>query len=123
MRFFYYCFYRISKAYEWWESNPYMAGNALVAIFFAFNILSVLSFLLVIIGNTLSNKIIIITIISCAVINLFIMTKKKYEQFCERWKDEKYKTFKGSIVILYIVATFLLFFVSFYADVIIGIER
>jgi len=115
MKFFYYCFYRISNAYEKLEgSGSYLTGNVMVAGCFGFNILTLIHVFLSFTEKKLTTTEGATFIIVLCVLNLFIMTEKKYNKLSDRWKNEKYKTLKGWLVAGYVTLSFILLFASFY---------
>lgn len=115
MKFFYYCFYRISSMYEKIEgTGSYLTGNVLVAGCFGFNILALIHLFLSFYEKRPTTKIVAILITVLCVLNLFIMGEKKYLQLTERWKEEKYKKLKGWLVVGYIILSLVLFFASLY---------
>ena len=112
MKFFYYCFYRISRAYEKLETDAHLTGNIIVAMCFSFNVLALTSVSLSFAEKGLTIPIIATVIIFFSVLNLFIMNKKKYLQLSERWQNEKHKKLKGWLVVGYIVLSLVFFFYS-----------
>jgi len=117
MKFFYYCFYRISSAYKFWDKTGYyIAGNVITAGCFAGNVLALISLFLSFSERELTKSIILAVLLVSYVLNLFIMSEKKYLQLSEQWKDEKYKKLKGWLIFSYILLSFVLFFVSMYVN-------
>jgi len=115
MRFFNYCFYRISSAYKLLDSTGYfISGNVIVSSCQAFNSITLLSIMFFLIEVELTKIIIIFTGLIFVIINLFILDKNKYIELSEKWKDEKFKTLKGWLVFLYVLISLVLFFVSLY---------
>ena len=105
MKFFSYCFYRISSAYKFLDSTGYyIYGSGVVSACQSFNTITIISVLLSFSRYKLSNEIITTTIIFYFVINFFLYGKDKYKKLQKRWKDEKHKTLKGWFVFVYIIS-------------------
>jgi len=86
----------------------------IVAGSFSSNVLALISIFLAFTEKGLTIPIIATVLIVICVLNLFIMTQKKYLELSERWKDEKHKKLKGWLVVGYIVLSLVLFFASLY---------
>lgn len=113
--FFYYCYYRISSAYKVVDSSGYyIYGNIILSLSQAFFSLSILSIVLSLMGKKQSVFIISTVIIFFYVINLFLFTKKKYDQLSEDYKEEKHKKVKGHLVTLYVLFSFLFYVVTLF---------
>jgi hypothetical protein len=115
MKFFYYCFYRITNAYYILDKNDnYLSGNAIITLCQYVNFLSIISAFYILENKTYSYNIVYYTGIPLYIINwLFIFTKKKYLLVKEKWKNEnpKYKQLKGWLIILYIASSLAIWFI------------
>jgi hypothetical protein len=121
MKFFYYCFYRITNVYfakfEKWGSDfqtCYISSMGLVTLCQSANILSIITIPFIFDNKMYSKEMALFLVIPLYVINwFFILTKRKYMKLKERWQNEnpKYKKLKGYFVVLYIVSSLILYFV------------
>lgn len=115
MKFFNYCFYRISSAYKFLDNTGYyISGNVIVSACQSFNTIALFLVLFSLIDIKLTQTAIILIGVFFVIINLFLYDKKKYNKLSEQWKDEKHKTLKGWLVFAYVVASLVLFFASLY---------
>lgn len=115
MRFFNYCFYRISHAYKFLDSTGYyISGSMIVSACQAFNVIALFSILFSISKINLSKPIIIVIGVLFVIMNIFLYDKNKFYKFHEQWENETHKTTKGWLVFIYVVASLVLFFVSLY---------
>lgn len=108
-----YCYYRISKFYKSWESKDYCLHGGFVLFFtFAFIFLSILALICYLLHKRIDAYVFTtIGLVICS-ISFFFLNKKKYEELEQRYKDEKYSKLKGWLVLLYIISSAVLFFVS-----------
>ena len=121
---FYYCYYRISKFYEdWGEKNGHVSGSLVLFLTFAGYFLSLLIFILslfdkrihemhdvLIFNENLDNILIFGVPVLAAILSLFFINRKKYEELVEKYKDEKHKKIKGWLVFLYCIGSIASFF-------------
>lgn len=115
MKFFNYCFYRISSAYKFIDSTGYyIYGNGVVSASQSFNVLTLISIFIYVIEEKQKPSYALIVGALIFITNLFLYDKNKYNKLSEQWKDEKHKTLKGWLVFAYVVASLVLFFASLY---------
>ena len=113
MKFFYYIFYRIidSRYYQKVEKkDAWIFGMGITTSCQAMNLNALLISLFGENKNEqLSIKEWLFIFTGLFVINLFLLTNKKYLALKERWKDETHRTLKGWGVVLYTVGSLALF--------------
>jgi len=113
MKFFNYCFYRISNAYKFLDNTGYyISGNVIVSACQAFNTIAIFSILLSYTETKLTKTTIIVIGLFFITMNLFLYDKNKYDKLNGQWKDEKFKTLNGWLVFIYLAASLIVFFVS-----------
>ncbi len=110
-----YCYYRISKFYEnWGEKDGHFMGSLLVLGSLSFYFLSLLALVFSLLKIKFSTVLIGCILCVFIIISLFFIDKKKYKELELRYKNEKYHKLKGWLVFLYVISSFLLYFVSLY---------
>jgi hypothetical protein len=110
---FYYCYYRIAKAYRVLDEKDYcMYGCAVLFSTFSLIILSFLSFIFFLLHKKIDAYLFGIIAVIITTLSAFFINKKKYAELEEVYKNEKHSKLKGWLVFLYIIASVILFFVS-----------
>ncbi|MDR0863810.1 MAG: hypothetical protein LBO74_02615 [Candidatus Symbiothrix sp.] len=116
-----YCFYRISKAYRFWDEKDYCGwGYGVLFATFGFIALTLTNFILYTLHYKLTTTIIVIVLLPFialdGVLSIFLQNKnkKKYKQLEKEYKDEKYSKLKGWLVFLYVICSLTMYFVSLY---------
>lgn len=113
MRFFYYCFYRIGRAYKSKDKDFQIYAQNIVSMCQGANILTLISIMYRIQGYKMPKWMIIVVLVPFLVANLFILNRKKYYELDERWKNENYQKLKGWLVLFYILSSLALCFWAF----------
>ncbi len=114
MKFFYYCFYRLTNAYKVLDGkDPEIYARGIVTLCQSLNLLSLLSILFIINNSQYSIVFIGVFMILNLIVNLFILTKKKYIELEERWKEENFKCRKTKLYLiwLYVIASIVTYMV------------
>ena len=121
IKFFEYCFYRISAFYDKKVySPPFAYSITWVSFPQTCNIITVINLFCFIVKLKYDFHLIIllacyfIVIITTFVINGFLLTEKKYKELIKRYKNEKHKKIKGWGVFLYVICSMFLFVYTFY---------
>ena len=115
----YYCYYKFSKFFDEWDwylgdKDGHISGSLVLFQSFAFIFLSILSFIFSLYDKKFNSDIIITIFVLCGILSLFFVSKKKYKELEERYKDEKYSNLKTGLVFLYFIGSIALFFVSIF---------
>lgn len=116
MRFFYYCFYRICRAYKSKDKDFQIYAQNAVSMCQAFNIISIIFIVGCFKGFRPTTTPLIAILLSIAIINLFILNRKKYYELDERWKNEPRQKLKGWLVLSYVLGSVALLFISIFLD-------
>lgn len=121
MRLFNYCFYRIAKAYKRIDDNNYcewgygvlFASFALIALAITAQILNAFHFEFT---PTINILVVLPFIILDAYYSFFKRNdnKKKYSRLEDIYKNESNSGLKGCLVLLYIIGSIFVMFMSFY---------
>lgn len=114
MKFFYYCFYRLTNAYKVLdEKDPEIYARGIVSLCQSLNLLSLLATLFIINNSQYSIGVIAVIMILNLIMNLFILTKKKHIELEERWKGEnpKYKKARLYLIWFYVIASIVIYMV------------
>ncbi|MDR1198828.1 MAG: hypothetical protein LBK94_07440 [Prevotellaceae bacterium] len=115
IKFFEYCFYRTAKCYEnWGEKDGHIAGGVVTFMSIGAIALSILIFGLYLFGKKMNVNIVWVVVVITSILSFFL-TKKKYAELAEKYKDEKNSKIKGWLVFSYVVGSVVLFFVSMFA--------
>lgn len=113
MKTFFYIYYRISKAYKFFDGEDYcMYGSAVLLLSLGCIALSLLAFLFSLLGLTLDLTLVWGVVLIIFVLSIIFTNKRKYLELEEQYKTEKYRRLKGWLVFLYIIASIALYFVS-----------
>lgn len=116
-KIFNYCFYRIAKAYRFFDEKNYCDwGYGVMFATFASISLAITTWILHIFQYKLTTTIIIIVVSPFAVLDglfsLFLSNERKYIQLENYYKNEKYSKLKGWLVFFYVVGSLVLYLVS-----------
>jgi|SRR5690554_6262740 len=118
IKFYYYCFYRLTNAYKVLdETDPELASMAIVTLCQSLNILSFIAIPFIMSDSQYSKGLVVVVITSNFIINwFFILTKKKYIQLKDYWKNEntKNKKLKLYLIWVYILFSFVVYSISLY---------
>ena len=118
MKFFNYCFYRISKAYSKWEPNIYhISGMAVVNLCQLFNLMSLITIIFIILKIKFPPEFILYIGLPIFIIsNFFISSEKKYLQLAKKWENEnpKYIKLKGYLILLYVLLSLVIYALLLY---------
>ena len=116
MRFYYYCFYRLTNAYKVLdEKDPEMYARGLVTLCQSLNLLSLIAIPFIINNSQYPLELVVIIILLTLMINwFFVLNKKKYIQLEERWKGEnvKYKKLKLYLIWFYVLLSLIVYMVT-----------
>lgn len=111
---FWYCYYRISKAYKISidETGYYIYGSGV--LFFAIGciILAILAFLFRLLSIEINVRLFAGIMGVILVLSVFFISKKKYKQLEIKYKNEKNKKLKGWLVFLFIIGSFIMSIIS-----------
>ena len=113
-KLFYYCYYRIAKAYSWWEKDYCIVGSMVLFSALAFYTLSLLAVVVYLLNKQLNLIIIKTTIIAFCAVSIFFISPKRFNKLAELYKDEKNHKLKGWLVFLFIIFSVVLYFVLLY---------
>ena len=114
IKFFDYCFYRcaFSKFAQKLDKEEYshIAPAVWITLCQSWNIITIITIFYIIIDTKFDFIAVYIPIvIALVIVNIFLLTRKKYEASIIRYKDEKHRKLKGWGVGLYIILSLLLF--------------
>ncbi len=110
-----YCYYRISKAYKFFDSKGYyISAGGVCAFTLAFIALALIKILFYFLKYDLTTPLIICVCIPFATLGILYIDPMRYEKLCKKYKNEKYSKLKGWLVFLYVISSFILYFVSLY---------
>lgn len=121
-----YIYYRISHVYDQKESwfnfwyydtlikdMHYKKGGLLTGSLIGGNLLSIFNMFKdydIVLQNIInSDRIILLT---CMFVGSLMSNKKNYQDLDEKYKNERFRIFKGWLVVVYIIATFVLYYIS-----------
>jgi uncharacterized membrane-anchored protein len=108
-----YCYYRISKAYRFWDEKDYwLGGRSVLFTCFSSHFLCLLAFVFSLFGKKFNSTIIILIVVCFFVLSLFFYHKRKYVELEKQYKNEKHSKLKGWLVFLYVIGSLVLFFVA-----------
>ena len=117
LSFFDYVFYRATSS-KWYKKvapkNTYISGFGFTNMCELFNIGFLLNVYGTIHKKNISEIELLIIAIPIVIFNIFRLTEKRYVLLCEKYKYESHKKRNGWLVVLYIIITFLLFFISLF---------
>lgn len=114
LKVYYYCFYRITKGYKaWGENNPEITGQHIIAICQSLFVGIFINLHCILTSSTLYYDIVILVVyIGFLVLNIFILTDKKYDYFEEHWKNESLSRRQKNVQLIWLsIITLIILFV------------
>ena len=113
-RLFNYCFYRIALFYKkrmTWE-DYLTQGHTLLITAFSFYAITIANILLQVFGSEITKELLIAIFLPFGIIILFNYkffpnSEQLFEKMAKEYKNERFKWFKGLLVFLFIVFSFI----------------
>jgi hypothetical protein len=107
--FLYYCFYRISKAYKFWDDVGFCIYGSFLTFF---PLGSLFLSLLALTGAELDKGIIYTVVGIVSVASIAFIDGNRYKMLEKKYKEEKHRKLKGWLVFLYVVGSLMVYVVS-----------
>lgn len=110
---FLYVFYRASKFYKsFGEKYYYISGKFLLFLALCANILSIVGLFCLILKTVYKLEVIYGLCALFAILSFFILDEKDYNDLEEKYQNEENSKRRGYMVLFYIIASVILYFVS-----------